>query len=86
MGGNVEQTGGDRGGAGGLRDEEDPDDRGPVGAGVGRGVHVPADGAGAGPAEGGGPGVRHVGEARLRRADVPAGDGAEAGHPRRAPP
>src|SRR4051812_29802424 len=39
-----DETGRDRGGACGLRDEEDEDDRGPVGAGVGRGVHVPSDG------------------------------------------
>ena len=51
-----------------------------MGAGVGRGVHVPADGAGASPAEDRGAGVRYVGEARLRRADGAAGVGAEAGH------
>lgn len=66
-------------------DEEDKGDWGPVGADMGWGVHVPSDGSGAGPPEGRGPGVRHVGEARLRGADSLAGMGAEAGHPCCAP-
>ncbi|XP_066338903.1 phosphoinositide phospholipase C 2-like isoform X1 [Miscanthus floridulus] len=79
------RTGRDRWSERGHCDEEDKGDRRPVGASVGRGVHIPSEGAGAGPPEDRGAGVRHVGEARLWGADVPAGLGAEAGHPCCAP-